>query len=48
MGFKVPLDDGSDSEAISLGLRLHHVSNANLLKDNRGVNSVFLMVGYQF
>lgn len=29
-------------------LRLHHVSNAGLHKDNRGINSVVLQVGFFF
>ena len=45
IGFKYPLPEDT---AVTLGLRLHHVSNGGLLKDNRGVNSALLMVGYQF
>jgi len=29
-------------------LRLHHISNANLNKDNRGINSIMLGVGWYF
>lgn len=44
-GVEFPLQTGG---AITLGLRLHHVSNGDLLKDNRGVNSALLMIGYLF
>ena len=45
IGLQHPLQSGA---ALTLGLRLHHISNGNLLKDNRGVNSALLMVGYLF
>ncbi len=45
IGFKYPLPDDT---AITLGFRLHHISNGGVLKDNRGVNSALLMLGYQF
>jgi hypothetical protein len=45
VGFEYPLQTGG---AMTLGLRLHHISNGNLLKDNRGVNSALLMFGYLF
>ncbi|PLY02774.1 MAG: acyloxyacyl hydrolase [Desulfuromonas sp.] len=32
----------------TIALRLHHLSNGNLYRDNRGVNSAFLMLGYMF
>ncbi len=44
-GLEYPLKNGG---AMTLGLRLHHISNGNLLKDNRGVNSALLMIGYLF
>jgi hypothetical protein len=34
--------------AITTALRLHHLSNGGLYKDNRGVNSALLMIGYLF
>lgn len=34
--------------AVSVGVRLHHLSNADLHRDNRGVNSVLLMTGLHF
>ncbi|PLX76803.1 MAG: acyloxyacyl hydrolase [Desulfuromonas sp.] len=37
-----------NGQALSIALRLHHLSNGNLYKDNRGVNSAFLMLGYLF
>jgi len=45
VGFEYPLQAGG---AMTMGLRLHHISNGNLLKDNRGVNSALLMIGYLF
>ncbi|SDZ76778.1 Opacity protein [Desulfuromusa kysingii] len=45
VGLEYPLENG---HALTLGLRLHHLSNGNLLKDNRGVNSALLQVGYLF
>jgi lipid A 3-O-deacylase len=44
-GVEFPLQTGG---SMTLGLRLHHISNGNLLKDNRGVNSALLMIGYLF
>lgn len=44
-GLEYPLENG---RALTLGLRLHHLSNGNLLKDNRGVNSALLVIGYLF
>ncbi len=35
-------------DALTVGLRLHHISNANFLKKNHGVDTVFLMLGYLF
>ncbi len=37
-----------DNGAMTFGLRLHHISNGNTYKDNRGVNSVLMMIGYLF
>jgi len=34
--------------ALSAAVRLHHVSNGDLYRDNRGINSVLLMIGYLF
>jgi lipid A 3-O-deacylase len=31
-----------------VSLRLHHISNAGLHRDNRGVNSVLLQAGWYF
>lgn len=45
LGLEYPLENGG---ALTLGLRLHHLSNGNLLKDNRGVNSALFQVGYLF
>ncbi len=45
IGVQYPLQDGASLE---LGFRLHHISNGNLLKDNRGVNSALLTFGYLF
>ncbi len=33
---------------LSIGLRLHHLSNANLHRDNRGVDSVLMLAGVRF
>lgn len=38
----------SDGHALQAGVRLHHISNAGLHEDNRGVNSVLLMAGWLF
>lgn len=45
IGAEYPLSTGA---AVSLGLRLHHLSNGDLLEDNRGVNSILLQLGYLF
>ena len=45
VGVEHPLQLGG---AVTVGLRLHHISNGNLLKDNRGVNSALLIIGYMF
>ena len=45
VGLEYPLENG---RALTLGLRLHHLSNGHLLKDNRGVNSALFQVGYLF
>ncbi|MDF1580925.1 MAG: acyloxyacyl hydrolase [Desulfuromonadales bacterium] len=34
--------------AVTMALRLHHISNGDTYKDNRGVNSALLMIGYLF
>ena len=34
--------------ALTTALRLHHISNGNIYKNNRGVNSALLMIGYLF
>lgn len=34
--------------ALVTALRLHHISNGNTYKENRGVNSILFMVGYLF
>jgi lipid A 3-O-deacylase len=39
---------GQDQSRFWASLRLHHLSNAGLHKDNRGVNSLVLMIGYYF
>ncbi len=33
---------------ISVGLRLHHLSNADLHRDNRGINSLLMVAGVRF
>lgn len=33
---------------VTTALRLHHISNGDTYKDNRGVNSALLMIGYLF
>ena len=35
-------------KTLAIGLRLHHLSNANLYRDNRGVDSVLLSTGVRF
>jgi hypothetical protein len=44
-GLEYPLRSG---RAMTVGFRLHHISNGDLLKENRGVNSAFLVIGYLF
>lgn len=44
-GLERPLPFG---QALSAGLRLHHLSNGHLYKDNRGINSLLLMLGLHF
>jgi hypothetical protein len=34
--------------ALTTALRLHHISNANLYPENRGINSALLLLGYLF
>lgn len=46
-GFGVEIETGNTS-AIILAVRFHHLSNAGLNNDNRGVNSAGLMLGYMF
>ncbi|MFO7814079.1 MAG: acyloxyacyl hydrolase [Pelovirga sp.] len=33
---------------ISVGVRLHHLSNADLHRDNRGINSILMLAGVRF
>lgn len=40
--------DRPGGHALQAGLRLHHLSNAGLDTDNRGVNSLLLMVGWLY
>lgn len=44
-GVEFPLPD---NQAMTIALRLHHLSNGGLHKENRGVNSALLMIGYLF
>jgi hypothetical protein len=44
-GAEFPQKDGPAS---FMALRLHHISNANIVHDNRGVNAVMLQVGRFF
>lgn len=37
-----------DGHALQAGVRLHHLSNAGLNDDNRGINSLLLMVGWLY
>jgi len=46
-GFGFEYDLGSD-KAMTMALRLHHLSNGNTYKENRGINSALLMIGYLF
>lgn len=45
VGFEYALPGGG---ALTTAVRLHHISNGNTYKDNRGVNSALLMIGYLF
>lgn len=45
VGFEHALSDG---RALTTALRLHHLSNGNTYKENRGINSALLMIGYLF
>ena len=45
VGCEVPQADGRNPFA---AIRLHHISNAELHRDNRGVNSVLLQLGRFF
>jgi len=45
VGFEYALPKG---RALTTALRFHHVSNGNLYRENRGMNSVLLMIGYLF
>ena len=38
----------ADGGALSLALRLHHLSNGKTYQENRGINSALLMIGYLF
>ncbi|MFO7766682.1 MAG: acyloxyacyl hydrolase [Pelovirga sp.] len=38
----------ADGMTLRFGLRLHHLSNADLHHDNRGVNSLLMMAGVRF
>lgn len=46
-GFGAEFKDDSDRSYFA-SLRLHHISNSGLHEDNRGVNSVFLLLGLIF
>lgn len=46
-GIGTEIDCGSGPPMFA-ALRLHHVSNAGLHKDNRGINSVVLQLGFFF
>jgi len=37
-----------DRGSMTLGLRLHHISNGNTYEGNRGINSALIMIGYLF
>lgn len=37
-----------DGRAVQAGLRLHHISNAGLDDDNRGVNSLLFIIGWLY
>ena len=45
VGVEYALSSGS---ALTTALRLHHVSNGNTYRANRGINSALLMIGYLF
>jgi lipid A 3-O-deacylase len=47
MGIGTEFSIGSDPPFFT-AVRLHHISNANLKKDNRGINSVVFIVGRFF
>ena len=38
----------ANDQAVTIALRLHHLSNGGLYKENRGVNSALMMIGYLF
>ena len=44
-GLEYPLKSGA---AVTAGFRLHHISNGDLLEENRGINSALLVIGYLF
>jgi len=44
-GFEYALPEG---RALTFSTRLHHISNGNLYRENRGANSALLMIGYLF
>lgn len=45
VGIDFPTDSGRD---ITMGVRLHHLSNGDLHRDNRGINSILLVSGVRF
>ncbi|SRR6056297_781815 len=45
IGFDFNTAGGRD---MTIGVRLHHLSNADLHRDNRGINSVLMMTGVRF
>jgi hypothetical protein len=45
VGIDFPTASGRD---ISVGVRLHHLSNADLHPDNRGINSMLMVAGVRF
>jgi hypothetical protein len=40
--------DRPGGHALQAGLRLHHLSNGGLSDDNRGINSLLLMIGWLY
>ena len=44
-GYEYALENGA---ALTMALRLHHISNGNTYDENRGVNSALLLFGYLF